>query len=147
MLCVVDRLRHVASRHATVMADSRKKYKSSVWIGLYPLTNCPDLGGVQGRSGSVKEVSRSRPRRTHSEYTMNLNVIDLRVGFRATSSARAHGSTRAASSTDSASVRHTLKCESCIATLLELGGDAQVVFCAGRPVPARDRIRSWTMRR
>jgi hypothetical protein len=39
-LSVVDRLRGVASRHATVMADSRKKYKSKFWIGpLNPLTS------------------------------------------------------------------------------------------------------------
>jgi hypothetical protein len=39
-LGVVDRLRSVAAGHATVMADSRKKYKSKLWIGpLNPLTN------------------------------------------------------------------------------------------------------------
>jgi hypothetical protein len=31
-LCVLDALRLVAQRHATVMADSRKKYKSKTWI-------------------------------------------------------------------------------------------------------------------
>jgi hypothetical protein len=31
-LRVIDRFRGVASRHATVMADSRKKYKPKIWI-------------------------------------------------------------------------------------------------------------------
>jgi hypothetical protein len=31
-LCVLDALRLVAQWHATVMADSRKKYKSKAWI-------------------------------------------------------------------------------------------------------------------
>jgi hypothetical protein len=39
-LGVVDRLRRVASRHATVMADSRKKYKPKLWISVVnPLTS------------------------------------------------------------------------------------------------------------
>jgi hypothetical protein len=39
-LRVVDRLRCVASRHATVMADSRKQYKPNFWITLGdPLTS------------------------------------------------------------------------------------------------------------
>jgi hypothetical protein len=48
-LGVVDRLRRVASRHATVMADSRKKYKPKLWISVVnPLTSYPSASAIIG---------------------------------------------------------------------------------------------------
>ena len=69
-LCVVGRLRHVALWHATVMADSRKKYKSKSWIEpLNPLTS------YVGRRGLISAflLAAVQPNRSSFREAANLN--------------------------------------------------------------------------
>jgi hypothetical protein len=61
-LSVLNRLRGVASRHATVMADSRKKYKPNLWIAPGdPLTSY--VSGL-GRSDKTTSAYRRAERNT-----------------------------------------------------------------------------------
>jgi hypothetical protein len=66
-LRVLDRFRLVASRHARVMADSRKKYKSKIWISfVHPLTtySVSRPVGAQRRRRRFRSSWRMRASRT-----------------------------------------------------------------------------------